>query len=389
MSQLPSPPVTISPNQNPHHTHYQQLIKQHGSPLLIINQNTLRKNYQALSQSLPSVSLYYAIKANPAQGVINTLADLGCNFDIATSGEIQLLKAANVEPRRCIHTHPIKRDQDIRDALRFGCTTFVVDNLREIEKFAAYRARVGLLLRVSFPNPASPVDLSKKFGCTPSQVTPLAEKASELGLHIKGLSFHAGSQCLSPHNHLLAIESCVEILSQYNQTHERALSILDIGGGFPVAYEQGTPNIEDFCRPLRNALKKLPEHISVYAEPGRYLVAEAGTSVATVIGTAQRADGPWYYLDTGVYDLYSGRLYDHATYPLTVFSDSKERQTTTLAGPTCDSIDVVAEHINLPPLAIGDIVVGEFMGAYTNASATDFNLFPRAQVVCLDEPPEL
>ena len=326
--------------------------------------------------------MYYAIKANPHPGVIQTLANQGCNFDIATSGEIKLLQVAKVEPSRCIHTHPIKRDQDIRDALRFGCTTFVIDNLQEIEKFVPYRARVGLLLRVSFPNSASPVDLSKKFGCTPTQVDDLVTRAHGLGLHVKGLSFHAGSQCLSPHNHLLAIESCLDLMANHNQRHERAMSILDIGGGFPVSYDNSAPAIEDFCQPLRKALAKLPKHFTIMAEPGRFLVAEAGTAICSVIGNAPRINGHWYYLDDGVYDLFSGRIYDHAAYPIHVFDDGQPLSTATLAGPTCDSIDVIAESISLPPLNIGDIVVGKMMGAYTNASATDFNLFPRAKVIC-------
>lgn len=365
---------------------YRTLVQEHGSPLLVLNANVINNQYRALTAALPGVALYFAIKANPYPGVIQTLADIGCNFDIATSGEIKLLQAAKVESTRCIHTHPIKRDQDIRDALRFGCTTFVVDNLQEIEKFIPYRARVGLLLRVSFPNPASPVDLSKKFGCTPNQVDELVQRSQQHGLHIKGLSFHAGSQCLSPHNHLLAIESCAQLMADHNQRYERPMSILDIGGGFPVNYDVNAPAIDEFCRPLRKALAQLPPHFSVLAEPGRYLVAEAGTAICSIIGQAPRSNGQWYYLDNGVYDLFSGRIYDHAAYPITVFSGCSERQSATLAGPTCDSIDVIAEDIALPPLAIGDIVVGTMMGAYTNASATDFNLFPRAKVICTNIP---
>ncbi|WP_317930306.1 type III PLP-dependent enzyme [Halioxenophilus sp. WMMB6] len=379
MDSLPAPPVVVRSQADSEPL--RALLARHGSPLLVLDPDIIRQRYQALTAALPGVKLYFAIKANPHPSVLSTLAALGSGFDIATSGEIDLLKAERVSPERCIHTHPIKRDQDIRDALRFGCTTFVVDNLSEIAKFSPYRKRVGLLLRVSFPNPDSPVDLSRKFGCTPEQVVALAEQADALGLHVKGLSFHAGSQCLSPENHQLAIARCAELMLDYNRRHERPFSILDIGGGFPVPYGVDTPTITDFCQPLRAALAALPPHFTVLAEPGRFLVAEAGTAITTVIGTAERPGGPWYYLDDGVYDLFSGRIYDHATYPLEVFSDDAKRLPSTLAGPTCDSIDVVAEQVALPPLEIGDIVVGRVMGAYTNASATDFNLFPRARVV--------
>jgi ornithine decarboxylase len=377
---LPAPPVTISPSQEAEI--YRKAIETHGSPLLVINPAKIRNAYRSLADALPGVGLYFAIKANPHPVVVKTLAECGASFDIATSGEIELLRDIKVRGDNCIHTHPIKRDKDIRDALRYGCTKFVVDNLEEIKKFIPYRNRVGILLRVSFPNPNSPVDLSKKFGCTPDNAIELAEIANGMGIKIKGFSFHAGSQCACPENHTLAVERCAELLLQYNETHEQNMSILDIGGGFPVPYDNGTPDIESFCEPIRAALEKLPEHIAVIAEPGRFLVAQAATAVSTVIGVADRCDGRWYYLDDGVYGSYSGRIYDHANYPIRVFADDNTvTHPTTMAGPTCDSIDVFAENIHIPELKIGDLVVGEMMGAYTNATATDFNLFPRAKII--------
>ncbi|GAA6166728.1 type III PLP-dependent enzyme [Sessilibacter corallicola] len=377
---LPAPPVTISPASEAEI--YRKAIETHGSPLLVINPAKIRRAYRSLNDALPGVGLYFAIKANPHRAVVKTLAECGASFDIATSGEIELLREIKVRGDNCIHTHPIKRDKDIRDALRYGCTKFVVDNLEEIKKFIPYRNRVGILLRVSFPNPNSPVDLSKKFGCTPDNAIQLAETATEMGIKIKGFSFHAGSQCACPENHTHAVERCAELLMHYNETHEQNMSILDIGGGFPVPYDNGTPDIESFCAPIRNALKLLPEHIAVIAEPGRFLVADAATAVSTVIGVADRCDGRWYYLDDGVYGSYSGRIYDHANYPIRVFSDETSvTHPTIMAGPTCDSIDVFAENINIPELKIGDLVVGEMMGAYTNATATDFNLFPRAKII--------
>ena len=132
---------------------YQQMVQQHGSPLLILDCDQLVKQYNALSATLPGVTLYYAIKALPHPAAIQTLDALGAGFDIASSGEIELLRGQSTRARQTIHTHPIKRDADIRDALRFGCTTFVVDNVWELEKIVNYRHRVGLLVRVSFPNP--------------------------------------------------------------------------------------------------------------------------------------------------------------------------------------------------------------------------------------------
>lgn len=365
---------------------YQQMVQQHGSPLLVLDCDQLVKQFHALSSALPDVSLYYAIKALPHPAAIQTLDELGAGFDIATTGEIELLRAQSARARNTIHTHPIKRDDDIRNALRFGCTTFVIDNIWELEKFTGYRHRVGLLIRVSFPNPDTPIDLSRKFGCREDEVSILIQKAQSLGLHVKGLSFHAGSQCPDSTNHAHAIKQCATIIDDVYKDFGKLLSILDIGGGFPVEYMQKTMDIESFCAPIREALKQLPEHMQIIAEPGRYLSAPAMKAVSTVMGKARRGDTCWYYLDDGVYGSYSGQLFDHATYPLTVFSDIQQTEQAVLAGPTCDSIDVIAEQINIPPLSIGDIVVGHQMGAYTSASATQFNLFDKANIVAINQP---
>jgi ornithine decarboxylase len=365
---------------------YQHMVQQHGSPLLILDCDQLVKQFNALSDALPGVKLYYAIKALPHPAAIQTLDSLGASFDIASSGEIELLRSQNTRARQTIHTHPIKRDTDIRDALRFGCTTFVVDNVWELEKFVDYRHRVGLLVRVSFPNPKTPIDLSRKFGCRENEVSILIQKAQSLGLHVKGLSFHAGSQCPDSGNHVHAIKQCNKIINDVYQNSGKLLSILDIGGGFPVEYMQPIMDIENFCTPIRQALNKLPEHVQIIAEPGRYLSAPAMKAVSSVMGKAKRGDTCWYYLDDGIYGSYSGQLFDHVTYPLTIFSDIKEKQQAVLAGPTCDSIDVIAEQISISPLSIGDIVVGHQMGAYTSATSTQFNLFDKAKIVAINQP---
>lgn len=365
---------------------YQRMVKQHGSPLLILDCDQLTRQFNALSGALPGVRFYYAIKSLPHPAAVQTLDALGAGFDIATSGEVELLREQGVRARKTIHTHPIKRDKDIRNALRFGCTTFVVDNIWELEKFTEYRHRVGLLIRVSFPNPNTPIDLSRKFGCRENEVGVLIQKAQSLGLHVKGLSFHAGSQSPNSDNHVYAIRQCTKIIEEVYQSSGKLLSVLDIGGGFPIEYLQPVTDIETFCAPVREALTHLPDHIQVIAEPGRYLTAPAMKAVSSVMGKARRGDATWYYLDDGIYGSYSGQLFDHVMYPLTVFSDIQATEQAVLAGPTCDSIDVIAEPVSMPPLSIGDIVVGHQMGAYTSATATNFNLFDKAQIVAINLP---
>lgn len=357
------------------------MVEQYGSPLLLLDCAKLADQYQQLKAALPNVGLYYAVKAFPHAAIVSTLNQLGAGFDIASTGEINLLRKQKVNPRNTIHTHPIKKDKDIRDALRFGCSTFVVDNLVEIAKFRQYAHRVGLLLRVAFRSPDCAVDLSKKFGCSPEEVPALLKEAKALGLHVKGLSFHVGSQSVSPSTHVAAIEACTKLISEY----EVPIRILDIGGGFPVDYDHGGDiDIAAFCAPIRAALKKLPEHVEVIAEPGRYLIAPAAASVTTVVGKALRGDQPWYYLDDGVYGMFSGRIYDHARYPLHVFRSGATKPSA-VVGPTCDSIDVIEEALELPELAIGDLVIGRMMGAYTAATASTFNSLPVPRIVVLNE----
>jgi len=363
------------------------LAARHGTPLLVIDCEAIRRQYRSLSAALPRVGLFYALKPLPDAAVVATLRALGAGFDVATTGEIELIRAQRVAPGRCIHTHPIKRDADIRAALGFGIRTFVADNPDEIRKFERYRDRAELLLRVSFRNPAAVVDLSRKFGCEPGAVPPLLELARKLGVRVKGLSFHVGSQVADPGRYVEAIDTCRELMSHSAERGLAQLEVLDIGGGFPIPYGGGGEPIARFCRPIRRELATLPEHVRVIAEPGRFIAGPAGTCITAVTGRAQREGRWWYYLDDGLYGSFSGQLYDHALYPIESLGKRGARHPSVLAGPTCDSIDVIREDLPLPQLDLGDLLVGRMMGAYTSATASDFNFIPRATVVAVNQRP--
>ena len=362
---------------------YQNLVAQHGSPLLAFEPKVLIEQYQLLKKALPDVDLFYAVKAHPDSNIINTINELGGGFDIASAGEMDLLLSHQISGRRTIHTHPIKKDKEIRDALRFGATTFVVDNLYELKKLIPYRSRVGVLLRVSFRSASATVDLSKKFGCAEDEVKVIVFEAEKLGIHIKGLSFHVGSQCENAEKHVEAIEACHQLMTDINLVAKRPMSILDIGGGFPADYRLENIDMHAFCKPIRTVLKTLPSDWHIIAEPGRFLIAPAVKSITTVTGKSLRGGLPWYYLDDGVYGSYSGQIFDHAVYPLQVL-DEGECMPSILAGPTCDSIDIVAENVLLPELNIGDLVIGLQMGAYTAATKTRFNSIPDAKLIVVD-----
>lgn len=365
------------------------IAAQHGTPTLVLDCDVLRQQYHALQNALPGVEFFYAVKAFPHAAIVNTLNQCGAGFDIASTGETELLRSLQINPRHTIHTHPIKKDRDIRDALRFGCTTFVVDNLDEVKKFRDYRQRVALLVRVSFRSADAVVDLSRKFGCSVEEVPSLLQQAEEMGIRVKGLSFHVGSQSARPDAHVHAINECTKVIQWWDKYCSLPLSMLDIGGGFPADYGfpvqgRGILPIDEFCAPIREALAAFPRSIHILAEPGRFLVGPAATAIGAVVGKAERGGQMWYYLDDGVYNSYSGIIYDHARYPIRTLKQGATRPCV-LAGPTCDSIDVIEENIELPALEIGDLVIGEVMGAYTAATATEFNSLPKSKILVLNE----
>ncbi|MEO8315573.1 MAG: type III PLP-dependent enzyme [Pseudomonadota bacterium] len=364
-----------------------QLVATFGSPLLIVDCERVRMQFRRLQKALPGVDLHYALKPLPHPAVVRTVAAMGGSLDLATTGEVQLISRLGLDPTRCIHTHPIKRDKDIRNALHAGVRVFVADNPDEVQKFRRHRAAAELLLRVSFRSPGAVSDLSRKFGCDPEAALELARKAARLGIQVRGFSFHVGSQAPDSLKHVEAIEACVALLRQARAEKLGRFDILDIGGGFPIDYIKRVPDIGRFCAPIRKALAAVPKRVRVIAEPGRYIAGPSAIGVASVMGRAERGGLWWYYLDDGLYSSYSGQLFDHGKYPIESLRQGGDLKPSVLAGPTCDSIDVIAENIMLPKLKTGDLLVGKAMGAYTWASASEFNFFPRATVVSVNETP--
>jgi ornithine decarboxylase len=363
----------------------ESLAAQFGSPLFVIDCEQLRRQYHALARALPGVDLHYALKPLPDRTVVQVLAREGSWFDLATDGEVDLVRDAGIPPSRCIHSHPIKRGSDIRHALDCGVSTFVVDNAEEIAKFVTCRERVRLLLRISFRNPDTVIDLSRKFGCDADAAIGLVEHAHRYGLRVVGLSFHAGSQLPRPDKYVEAIGTCGGLVAQAAARGLPPLQVLDIGGGFPIDYLEPAPAIDAFCAPIRVAIAALPPGLRVIAEPGRFICGPAAISIATVMGRAQREGRWWYYLDDGIYGTYSGQQYDKMRFPIEPLRDpERAREPCVISGPTCDSLDVIAEDLPMPVLEIGERLIGRQIGAYTMACATDFNFFPRAKVIAVN-----
>lgn len=349
----------------------------HGTPVLLLDPERVRRQYRRLRAALPFVRFHYAVKALDHDEVIAALADAGCGFDVATTQERALLDRHGVDAARVIHTHPIKKRIEIADAIARGVRTFVVDNEAELDKFDGVGRGVGLLVRLAYRSPHAKSDLSSKFGVSAFEAERLVRRALGRGIRIAGFSFHAGSQLDDPDRVVRAVTDTVALMRDLEKRLRTRFTVLDIGGGFPVAYDEPVSSIEQLAARLRPVLEPLAARLEIVAEPGRILVAEAMTLVTSVVGTAERGDGRWYYLDDGVYGAYSNVVAEDV-HPL-VFaerelrSDAGSHRWATLAGPTCDSADVVAREVMLPDLVVGDLMVSPTMGAYTTVTATRFN----------------
>ncbi|MGI6514253.1 MAG: type III PLP-dependent enzyme [Syntrophomonadaceae bacterium] len=359
-----------------------ELQETYGTPLMVVFRREIEDRFQMLNDYLPQVQPYYAVKANPDPGVLDIIKSCNPYFDVCSNMEIELVKSIGVDGENLIHTHPIKKEQDIKFALEHGISWFVFDNEYELNKFINYRGQVKLLLRVSFPNPDCVVNLSYKFGVDPEHAVDLALKAREMGLDVKGLCFHVGSQSLNPYKYVDAIAECRRIFNLL-ALKGMILEVLDIGGGFPAEYVENIIPVRNFFRPIAEALNRFFPNIRIIAEPGRFLVANAVNLILTVIGKSNRANVWWYYVDDGLYGSFSGKVFDHCDYPL-LAERQGDREQCIVAGPTCDSFDIIYQNSSLPRLEIGDILVIPSMGAYTGCSATNFNGMPPAKTIIID-----
>ncbi len=356
----------------------QAAIALHGTPVLLLDPERVRRQYRRLVQSLPFVRFHYAVKALSHRAVISALADEGCGFDVATGEELALLD--EIDRERIIHTHPIKKPAEIARAIAQGVRTFVVDNGVELDKFAGAPADVRILVRLAYRSPHAKSDLSTKFGVSLFEAAHLVELARERGIRVAGFSFHVGSQLDDSARFAAAITETLAFMDRLETTLGVRFDTLDIGGGFPVGYDTAVTPLEDLAAVIRPLLEPHAGRLVIIAEPGRILAAEAMTLVTSVVGVSERGDGRWYYLDDGVYGSYSNVLAEDV-HPL-IFTqgdlngddtDEATHRWATLAGPTCDSTDVIAREVLLPDLAVGDLLVSPAMGAYTSVTATRFN----------------
>lgn len=359
------------------------LVRQFGTPLFIISRKRLLEAADKFKRFFPNVKPYYAVKANSDVNIIRTFVKEGFCFDVASRGEIDLLLKNGARPENIIFAHPVKSPDTLIFARnkKVGLMTF--DSEYELDKIRRYHPDAEVIARIKVPNVGSMVELSIKFGADPSDAIPLLIKAHRLGLKPRGVSFHVGSQCTRVQNYIDALEIC-SIVIRDAKLKQLPLDIVDIGGGFPINYfDEKEDSLRHFAAVINKEMSRLFDStIHFIAEPGRVLAGPAATLVMRVIGKSIRANKHWYYLDDGIYGGLSGIVYDHCKYNFKVLVKGP-RQISTLAGPTCDSFDIISTSEELPELEVGDIVYVEKAGAYSLASATNFNGLPQPRTIFL------
>ncbi len=365
-----------------HFTRAKELAAEFGTPLLVLSRSKLAENYASLKESLPAVELFYAVKANPNIDCVRIINELGGSFDISSVGEFELIKSLGVENERLLYTQPIKKEEDIRYLYGKGTELFVFDNEDELHKIRRNAPGASVMLRIAVSNPFCVVNLNYKFGADPKEAESLIDKAVAMGLKVSGVAFHVGSQSLNPYAFVETIAICKEIYDLMALKGVK-MHLLDVGGGFPVQYMESVTPIDKFCEPINDALDNHFFDTRLVAEPGRVLCGDAVVLITKVIGKSHRNNTQWYYLDDGLYNSFSGKVFDHADYRIVAERTGKPSRCV-LAGPTCDSFDVITDEIAMPELQISDLLLVSSMGAYTNVSATEFNGLEKARIVTID-----
>ncbi len=360
-----------------------RLARRHGTPLFIISRTILLAQLARFRKLLPRVEPFYAVKANPNPEVLKLLARTGCGFDVASEPEMEWALSTGAAPDNIIFANTIKRPAAITFARKHGIKLMTFDSEYELGKIARYAPSAKVLVRIKVPNVGSVVELSLKFGAEPSDAVPLLLKAQKLGLEPVGIAFHVGSQCTHGNNYLEALE-LTKILFQEAAAKGVRLSIVDIGGGFPIRHFDTE---EDWFAEMAPAInmelaRLFPPDIRIIAEPGRAIIGPAGFLLMSVVGKSIRNNKHWYYLDDGVYGALSGTVFDHCKYQFETLKKGAT-QLTTLAGPTCDSLDIISPAEELPELELGDLVFAKNIGAYSIAHATHFNGIPPAKTVVI------
>jgi ornithine decarboxylase len=342
-------------------------------PYLLMDKKIVQDKVSIIGKNIRNSRVFYAVKANPDIEVIKLVNPLGVGFEIASEGELQLLASINVEPERIITSNPVKTFKFLEQAVEYGVRYYSYDSFAEVDKLARYAPGCNVYVRLTVPNEGSEWPLSKKFGVEMEDAIDLFVYAKDKGLNPVGITFHVGSQCNNVYNWNSAVDKARELWDMAEQKGIK-LSMLNIGGGYPIRYTKNVVNIETIEKKVDKVIfQKFPKDIEIFIEPGRAMVGDAGVFVSTVIGKTKRGDENWLHIDVGVFnglmESVGGIKYTY------VVGSRNDPMTWTIAGPSCDSFDVIDREVELPEPEIGNRILILSSGAYTISYASEFNGF--------------
>lgn len=342
-------------------------------PYLLMDKKIVQDKVSIIGKNIRNSRVFYAVKANPDIEVIKLINPLGVGFEIASEGELQLLASINVEPDRIITSNPVKTFKFLEQAVEYGVKYYAYDSFAEVDKLARYAPGCNVYVRLTVPNEGSEWPLSKKFGVEVDDALDLLVYAKDKGLNPVGITFHVGSQCNNVYNWNSAVDKARELWDMAEQKGIK-LSMLNIGGGYPIRYTKNVVDIETIEKKVDKVIfQKFPQDIEVFIEPGRAMVGDAGVFVSTVIGKTKRGDENWLHIDVGVFnglmESVGGIKYTY------VVGSRNDPMTWTIAGPSCDSFDVIDREVELPEPEVGNRILILSSGAYTISYASEFNGF--------------
>lgn len=359
-----------------------------ATPYLALDVRRAVRQYSIIADAFGAGTVHYAVKANPHPHLVGELVRAGGRFDVASPAELDLCLQAGADVSQVIYSHPMKRRADIVYAHRRGVELFVADSAAEIDKVAEAAPGAAVLVRLATTGAGSDWPLSGKFGCPATEVVRLLMRGSARGLRAAGVTFHVGSQQCDPGAWAAPIQAAAEIFDDVRAAGLRPW-LLDIGGGLPAGHEGGQPGLEAYREAIFSSLDDHfgSRHPRLIIEPGRAVVGDAGQLVTRVIGVTARGGRRWVYLDAGVYTGLVETLGEAIRYRILTGRDGDALGPAVLAGPTCDSVDVLYEKTPvLLPLTIaeGDVITFASAGAYTATYSTvGFNGFAPLPTVLL------
>lgn len=376
---------------------FTQAAEGEQTPLLVVDLSRIKDKYDEMVTLFPKAKIHYAMKASPAVEVCQLLADLGSNFDCASIYELDRILGLGVSADRISYGNTIKKAEHVKYAYDKGIRLYATDSKADLHNIAKYAPNSRVFVRILVQGgDTAEWPLSRKFGCHPDMAIELLVLAKTLGLEPYGISFHVGSQQkdVAAWDDALAK---VKYMSDWLKYEENIkIKMINLGGGFPTNYISEVNPIQVYADEINRYLTEdydedeMPE---IILEPGRSLVGGSGVLVSEVVLISRKSRTDltrWVYTDVGLFQGLIETLGEAIKYPVYTpkMETSSDKGTVILAGPTCDSQDIMYEEAayKLPQeLEIGDKIYWLTTGAYTNSySSVEFNGFPPLKVKYID-----